>query len=77
MFPHLLQVIYSDGDSEELNLIEERWQLLEDHTSADEVLVSSFCFGESVIALLINDFPTIDQQDEEIDLPESIPLSDM
>ncbi|XP_020891162.1 glutamic acid-rich protein isoform X2 [Arabidopsis lyrata subsp. lyrata] len=45
------RVIYSDGDSEELNLIEERWELLEDDTSADE--------------------------DKEIDLPESIPLSDI
>lgn len=44
LFPHWLQVIYSDGDSEELNLIEERWELLEDDTSADEVQVSSFCF---------------------------------
>jgi hypothetical protein len=51
LFPHWLQVIYSDGDSEELNLTEERWELLEDDTSADE--------------------------DKEIDLPESIPLSDM
>ena len=45
------RVIYSDGDSEELNLTEERWELLEDDTSADE--------------------------DKEIDLPESIPLSDI
>jgi len=45
LFPHWLQVIYSDGDSEELNLTEERWELLEDDTSADEVQVSSICFG--------------------------------
>lgn len=35
-----------------------------------------FVLEESVIAVL-NDFPTIEQQDKEIDLPESIPLSDM
>ncbi|EOA34841.1 hypothetical protein CARUB_v10022426mg [Capsella rubella] len=45
------RVIYSDGDSEELNLIEERWGLVKDHTSDDE--------------------------DKEVDLPESIPLSDL
>lgn len=31
---------------------------------------------ESVIAML-NGFPKIDKQDEETDLPESVPLSDM
>ncbi|XP_010429899.1 PREDICTED: glutamic acid-rich protein-like isoform X2 [Camelina sativa] len=45
------RVIYSDGDSEELNLSEERWELLEDHI--------------------------IDDEDKEVDLPESIPLSDI
>ncbi|ESQ27121.1 hypothetical protein EUTSA_v10018162mg [Eutrema salsugineum] len=30
------RVVYSDGDSEELNLIKERWELLEDLTSASE-----------------------------------------
>ncbi|CAH2067941.1 unnamed protein product [Thlaspi arvense] len=47
------RVVYSDGDSEELNLVKERWELLEDLTSASE------------------------QEDMEIDLPESIPLSDI
>uniref|UniRef100_A0A1J3J2X5 Sister chromatid cohesion protein PDS5-like protein B-B n=1 Tax=Noccaea caerulescens TaxID=107243 RepID=A0A1J3J2X5_NOCCA len=44
-------VVYTDGDSEELNLAKERWKLLEDLNPASE--------------------------DEEIDLPESVPLSDI
>lgn len=39
-----LQVVYTDGDSEELNLAKERWKLLEDLNSASEVQVSSSSF---------------------------------
>ncbi|KAL1205574.1 putative sister chromatid cohesion protein PDS5 [Cardamine amara subsp. amara] len=45
------RVVYTDGDSEELNLSEERWEIIEDQTCGSE--------------------------DMEIDLPESIPLSDL
>lgn len=37
--PHIwLQVVYTDGESEQLNLVKERWELLEDPSSASEVL---------------------------------------
>ncbi|KAF8103411.1 hypothetical protein N665_0188s0347 [Sinapis alba] len=49
------KVVYTDGESEQLNLVKERWELLEDLPSASED----------------------DQQDMEIDLPESIPLFDI
>ncbi|ESQ35214.1 hypothetical protein EUTSA_v10006733mg [Eutrema salsugineum] len=45
------KVSYSDGDSETLNLKKERWEILQDNSSASE--------------------------DNEIDLPDSIPLSDI
>ncbi|KAJ0231752.1 Tudor/PWWP/MBT superfamily protein [Hirschfeldia incana] len=45
------KVVYTDGESEQLNLVNERWELLEDLSSASE--------------------------DMEIDLPESVPLSDI
>lgn len=47
------QVLYTDGESEELYLYKERWELLEDLSSASE------------------------EEDMEIDLPESIPLFDI
>ncbi|RID56506.1 hypothetical protein BRARA_G03699 [Brassica rapa] len=48
------QVLYTDGESEELYLYKERWELLEDLSSASE-----------------------QEEDMEIDLPESIPLFDI
>ncbi|CAH2037435.1 unnamed protein product [Thlaspi arvense] len=45
------KVCYSDGDAENLNLKKERWEILQDNSSASE--------------------------DEEIDLPDSTPLSDL
>ncbi|KAG2254876.1 hypothetical protein Bca52824_085012 [Brassica carinata] len=47
------KVVYTDGESEELHLHKERWELLEDLSSASE------------------------EEDMEIDLPESIPLFDI
>lgn len=50
------QVLYTDGVTEQLNLIKERWELLEDLTSsASEVLLSFYFFfftKESVMAML-------------------------
>lgn len=44
LFPHTfgLQVVYTDGESEELHLHKERWELLEDLSSASEVYCLSF-----------------------------------
>ncbi|KAL1221409.1 putative sister chromatid cohesion protein PDS5 [Cardamine amara subsp. amara] len=49
------QIKYTDGDKEELNLKVERFEIIQDNSSASENL----------------------EQDEEIDLPESIPLSEL
>ncbi|CAN6931552.1 unnamed protein product [Brassica oleracea] len=60
------QVLYTDGVIEQLNLIKERWELLEDLTSSDSEVLQSFYFLFSKESVIIDSF--IDQQDMESDL---------
>ena len=60
------QVLYTDGVTEQLNLIKERWELLEDLTSsASEVLLSFYLFFSKESVMIDS---LIDQQDMESDL---------
>ncbi|KAL0663406.1 hypothetical protein Bca4012_100243 [Brassica carinata] len=60
------KVLYTDGVIEQLNLIKERWELLEDLTSSDSEVLQSFYFLFSKESVIIDSF--IDQQDMESDL---------
>lgn len=81
-----LQIEYTDGDIEDLNLENERFELIQGNSSAIEVRISyiepllfihhSLFFPEHV-NICVSDLPQNLTQDEEIDLPESIPLSEL
>ena len=60
------QVLYTDGVTEQLNLIKERWELLEDLTSSASEVLLSFYFFFSKESVMIDSL--IDQQDMESDL---------
>uniref|UniRef100_M4CHA3 Tudor domain-containing protein n=1 Tax=Brassica campestris TaxID=3711 RepID=M4CHA3_BRACM len=59
-------VLYTDGVTEQLNLIKERWELLEDLTSSASEVLLSFYFFFSKESVMIDSL--IDQQDMESDL---------
>ena len=73
-------MLYSDGDSEELNLKKERWDIISEvrfFLHCAPIYSLAKLSKKNLIGMCDLSPKIFKQEKEEIDLPDSTPLSDM